>query len=88
MGDDSTPRQVLSISTGMDKMYKIKQEIGEDYICNSVHILSLYYDNGEISYPIDMEIKDYLKKLSSCLATANEILSNTCLNIKRLFEFL
>lgn len=62
MGDDSTPRQVLSISTGMDKMYKIKQEIGEDYICNSVHILSLYYDNGEISYPIDMEIKDYLKK--------------------------
>ena len=62
MGDDSKSRQVLSISTGRDKMYKIKQDMGDDYICNSVHILSLYYDNGELSYPIDMEIKEYLNK--------------------------
>ena len=62
MGDDSKPRQVLSISRGRDKMYKIKQDMGEDYICNSVHIISLYYDNGEVSYPIDMEIKDYMNK--------------------------
>lgn len=41
MGDDSTPRNVLSTCKGQEKMYKIKQNKGEDYIVNESHILSL-----------------------------------------------
>ena len=41
MGDDSTPRRVLSLARGMDKMYKITQSYGKSYIVNSEHILCL-----------------------------------------------
>lgn len=41
MGDDSTPRKVLSLARGREQLYKIKQEYGDDYIVNESHILSL-----------------------------------------------
>ena len=41
MGDDNTPRNVLSITKGKDIMYKIIQGKGDDYIVNSEHIISL-----------------------------------------------
>lgn len=41
MGDDSTPREVLSLARGKEQMYKIKQEEGDDYIVNESHILSM-----------------------------------------------
>lgn len=41
MGVDSTPRRVLSLSSGLDEMYKINQVYGKDYVVNSRHILSL-----------------------------------------------
>lgn len=41
MGDDSTPRKVLSIARGREKMYRIRQSYGEDYVVNESHILSL-----------------------------------------------
>jgi len=43
MGDDSTPRKVLSITSGTDKMYRIKplDDFHDDYIINEPHILSL-----------------------------------------------
>lgn len=41
IGDDSTPRKVLSICKGKDKMYKVSQNKGDDYIVNEPHILSL-----------------------------------------------
>nr|QBK85415.1 MAG: intein-containing packaging ATPase [Marseillevirus LCMAC101] len=41
MGDDSTPRRVLTICEGQDKMYRIKQNKGDDYIVNEPHILVL-----------------------------------------------
>ena len=41
MGDNSTPRNVLSTTTGHDIMYKIIQKKGDPYIVNSVHIISL-----------------------------------------------
>ena len=50
MGDDDTPRNVLSTCSGKEKMYKIKQHgEGDDYIVNESHILSVvYYDMGRI----------------------------------------
>ena len=41
MGDDSTPRNVLALGSGVEKMYKIEQIKGDDYIVNESHILSL-----------------------------------------------
>lgn len=41
MGDDSTPRKVLSLAKGKEEMFKVVQRDGEDYIVNRSHILSL-----------------------------------------------
>ncbi len=41
MGDDSTPRKVLSTTTGIDEMYKISNKKGDTYTVNSKHILCL-----------------------------------------------
>lgn len=50
MGDDSKERNVLSVCSGREIMYKIKQEYGDDYIVNQSHILSLkLIKNPEIS---------------------------------------
>jgi len=41
MGDDSTPRSVLSITSGEDEMYKIIPKKGESFSVNKHHVLSL-----------------------------------------------
>lgn len=40
MGDDSTPRKVLSTTNGKDIMYKVSTLKGDSYIVNSAHILT------------------------------------------------
>jgi len=65
MGDDSTPRRVLSICSGKEKMYKIiNTSVNNDfYICNESHILSLKrYCNNNNNYRIeDIPLIDYLQ---------------------------
>lgn len=47
MGDDSTPRNVLSITNGTENLYEINHSNhNESYIVNESHILSLYYTNS------------------------------------------
>jgi hypothetical protein len=46
MGDDSTPRKVLSTCTGKETMYEIQQLYGDNYIVNKSHILSLKLSKG------------------------------------------
>jgi len=41
IGDDGTPRHISKIVGNTDKMYKISQDYGEEYIVNSQHILTL-----------------------------------------------
>ena len=41
MGDNSTPRKVISLATGKDKMYDVIPVKGEKYTVNSEHILCL-----------------------------------------------
>jgi hypothetical protein len=48
MGDDSTPRNILTLGTGKDQMYKIEDVKGESYTVNSEHILTLKYTNSKI----------------------------------------
>jgi ATP-dependent Lon protease len=41
MGDDSSPRNVLSLGSGVDEMYEIKSDNGDSFTVNSEHILCL-----------------------------------------------
>ena len=41
MGDDSTPRKVLSLARGVDKMYDVISNKGSKYTVNEAHILCL-----------------------------------------------
>ncbi len=66
MGDDSTPRQVLSIARGRERMYWIKQNKGVNYRVNESHILSLKrsrtegpHQNGDV---LNITVRDYLTK--------------------------
>jgi ATP-dependent DNA helicase PIF1 len=40
MGDDSSSRRVLSITSGEDELYKVSTNFGDSYIVNSAHILT------------------------------------------------
>ncbi|MEL7222810.1 MAG: Hint domain-containing homing endonuclease, partial [Bacteroidota bacterium] len=66
MGDDSTPRKVLSLARGREAMYWVRQNKAMDYRVNESHILSLKksrqegrYERGEV---IDISLKEYLDK--------------------------
>jgi len=61
MGDDSTPRTVLSLARGKDQMYEITPKKGGDtFTCNESHILSL--KNTTTKKIINISIKEYLEK--------------------------
>ena len=41
MGDDGTSREVLSITSGVEEMFRVYQEFGQEYVVNKSHILTL-----------------------------------------------
>jgi replicative DNA helicase len=66
MGDDSSPRRVLSIARGRENMYWVKQNKGMHYRVNESHILSLKrsrneggHKNGEV---LNITVREYLTK--------------------------
>jgi replicative DNA helicase len=66
MGDDSTPRRVLSLARGRENMYWVRQNKGMDYRVNESHILSLKrsrteecHKNGEV---LNISVREYLRK--------------------------
>ena len=59
MGDDSKPRNVLSLARGRETMYEIKQSRGDTYTVNESHILSLKDRSGKV---VDISVLDYLKE--------------------------
>jgi superfamily II DNA or RNA helicase len=64
MGDDSTPRTILSTCSGLEQLYRVVPTKGESYVVNESHILSLKWSDskskrhGEV---VDMSVTDYLK---------------------------
>ena len=75
MGDDNTPRNVLALGNGRDKMYIIEQALGDDYVVNESHILSLKITKSDRKFDkykiilgnqyfknniVDICVKDYL----------------------------
>jgi replicative DNA helicase len=64
MGNDSTPRRVLSLARGREAMYWVRQNKAMDYRVNEAHILSLKrsrnegkYKNGDV---LNIPLTDYL----------------------------
>jgi len=60
MGDDSTPRTVLSLSNNNDKMYKITNIKGDTYTVNEKYILCFNTSNYGIGY--DKRTKKYIAR--------------------------
>lgn len=68
MGVDSTPREVLSVSSGRETMYRITPIQGDTFECNESHILSLK-KTGTVSHGslkpkgeiVNISVKDYLQ---------------------------
>jgi hypothetical protein len=48
MGDDSSQRNILALGNSREKMYRIEQQNGDDYIVNESHILSLKLTTNRI----------------------------------------
>jgi hypothetical protein len=62
LGDDNTPRRVLSTVKGREEMYSVRQEYGEMYIVNKSHILTLRRrSDGKV---VDIPIMDVINKES------------------------
>lgn len=79
MGDDSTPRTVLSLARGREMMYDIVPTKGEKYTVNESHILSLKYSTtvnkrARKGHVVDMPLKTYLKLPSSYHGRAGPLL--------------
>ena len=47
MGDDSTPRRVLTLARGEEELFKVVPTKGEPYVVNRSHILSLYISGNK-----------------------------------------
>lgn len=48
MGDDSTPRTVLSTTHGFGNLKRIVPKKGKSFVCNDVHVLTVdFYNHGE-----------------------------------------
>nr|MBL0721716.1 replicative DNA helicase [Sulfurovaceae bacterium] len=66
MGDDSTPRKVLSLARGREEMYWVRQNKGIDYRVNKSHILSLKRSRNEGRHKhgdiLNISISEYLEK--------------------------
>lgn len=86
MGDDSTPRKVLSLARGRENMYTIKQDLGaDDYVVNESHILSLKVSctklltdcesemRFQVSYFKPSEITFFIKNFPYCNNNKEEV---------------
>lgn len=66
MGDDSTPRRVLSIARGQERMYWVHQNKGISYRVNESHILSLKRSRTDGAHKkgdvLNITVRDYLTK--------------------------
>lgn len=69
MGDDSTPRQVLSIARGQEQMYWIHQDQAMSYRVNASHILSLRCVQAVAEYKqgavVNIAVNDWLQQTTA-----------------------
>ena len=63
IGDDYTPRIVMSTTTGTDKMYKIIPDASEPFIVNEPHVMTLY--DKLINCVVDIPLNEFMGKTES-----------------------
>lgn len=71
MGDDGTPRNVLSLVAGRETMYKVVPTKGESFICNKSHILTIRNSATVIKRCKRRQIEDI--KISDFLLTQKAV---------------
>ena len=63
MGDDGTPRTVLSLARGREQMYRVTLRNGDSYTCNESHIFSLKVSNRHAGIRsgtvVDMSLREW-----------------------------
>ncbi len=59
MGDDSTPRRVLSLARGRERMWWVRQSFGEDYRVNESHILTVRHADQRVE---DLDLVELLSR--------------------------
>lgn len=70
MGPDSTPRNVLSVCSGIEMLYRVMPKKGDSYVVNSSHILSLKrtregdqaWKNNRSGNIVNIPVTEYLQK--------------------------
>lgn len=66
MGNDSTPRKILSLARGQENLYWVRQNKGIDYRVNESHILSLrrsWEEDGHVHGEVlNIELREYLRQ--------------------------
>ena len=67
MGDDGSPRKVLSLARGREELFEVKQNNGMSYVVNRSHILSLRAGTTRTKYGfckgdiVNIPVYEYLK---------------------------
>ena len=96
MGDDSTPRKVLSLATGRDKMYEVIPVKGDKYTVNSEHILCLKasgfpkieYINYKTNTHYNIQWIEDNKFKSKCFSFNQNTLDNIRIEAEKFFNEL
>lgn len=88
MGDDSTPRTVLALGFGEDKLYRVTHETGDSYVVNSEHILCLKYENSKtirenknefvLAWFDNESVKEVEERFSFTSETRNQVFDSVC----------
>jgi hypothetical protein len=85
MGDDSTPRRVLSTCSGEDDMYEIIPNRGKSFVCNEPHVLTLkgikpyisVHSNRNLKYIVRYSERGIIKRKGfPTIEDANKFISN------------
>lgn len=73
MGPDSSPRRVVSLARGREAMYRVTPKVGEPYVVNESHILSLKMGKARWRFRlpdgktvssgdvVNIEVRDFLR---------------------------
>jgi len=58
MGPDSTPRKVLGTTRGQGPLYEVRPIIGDPWVCNDAHILTLVHTMSDDVF--DIPVQEYV----------------------------
>lgn len=80
MGDDETPRHVLSLGRGREEMFRITHEDGSSFVCNKSHLLVLRNTTNQRNWEWGKVKKQY-RGLENIISVGDYI--NTTKNFKK-----